>query len=69
MDKLIPDFNAKFKDMKALLQKVKIEKIKKGKTEEDINSYIDQLQNLCMNYEDWFDDKEGRNRKKKDEDI
>ena len=34
--------------------------------EEDIVNYIQKIKNLCYNYEQWFTEKKGRNRKKKD---
>ncbi len=39
------------------------ENLKKDKEpEEDIKNYLESLKNLCMNYENWFSNKKGRNR-------
>ena len=41
-----------------------VEQKDKNETSEDINIYLDNIKNLCINYEDWFLQKKGRNRKK-----
>ena len=49
------------------LNHIRNEELKKDESEEDINSYLENIKNLCLNYEEWFNNKKGRNRNKNSE--
>ena len=51
-----------FRDIINFLDYVEQKEIDKNETSEDINIYLDNIKNLCINYEDWFLQKKGRNR-------
>ena len=52
--------NEKFEDVISLIDKIeKEEEINKNG---DINQYINKLKNLCLNFENWFEKKVGRDR-------
>ena len=53
-----------FRDIINFLDYVKQKEIDNNETIEDINGYLDTIKYLCINYEDWFLQKKGRNRKK-----
>jgi len=54
--------NHKFKDVEIFFNKIIEEENKKGESPETINSYIEDIKNLILNFENWFDNKIGRNR-------
>ena len=62
---LITNVRGKFMNMWSFLDKTKEQEIKKGEANEDIDSYIEKLKYLCLNYENWFINKKGRKRDKK----
>lgn len=47
------------------LDEIKATLIKDEESEEYIKIYLEKMKHLCMNYEDWFHKKNGRNREKK----
>ena len=49
------------------LNHIRDEETKKKESENDINTYLENIKNLCLNYEDWFKNKKGRNRTKNTE--
>lgn len=51
-----------FKDAEIFLEEVK--KKQKGDTIEDIEKYMENIKELIIGFEDWFENKKGRNRKK-----
>lgn len=51
-----------FQDIEAFIYKIYEQEKKKGESEEEINEYISDIINLCINFEKWFGDKIGRNR-------
>lgn len=55
------------KNLEIFLEKIRKEEKGKGESEENINEYIYKIRDLCMRYETWFESKNGRNRKKKEE--
>ena len=63
---LINNIKQKFIGMENFLEKVKEQEIQKGEKEENINNYIQQLRNLCINYENWFNNKKSRKSGKKE---
>ena len=54
---LIKNIEGKFMNMKNFLEKVKEQEKKKDETEENINKYINNLEEMCFNYEKWFNNK------------
>ena len=46
------------------INSIREEEIKKGMSEEKVNDYTDKIKYLISNYEAWFLNKNGRNRKK-----
>jgi len=50
-----------------VLNHIRDEEEKKNESEKDINAYIEKIKNLCLNYEEWFKNKKGRNRTKNNE--
>ena len=62
---LLSEFRNK-NNLKNFLNKIKQEE-KKKEEKENIDNYILIIENLCLNYENWFLNKKGRNREKKNE--
>ena len=56
------DQKGKYKDIKNLTDDVK-KKYKDELNELELNEYIKNIENLCLNYEKWFNDKVGRTSK------
>ena len=46
------------------LNEIRENEIKNGMSEENIEEYVNKIKKLCINYENWFLNKNGRNRKK-----
>jgi hypothetical protein len=63
----IPLLNTdEFNDIDKFFEKVAFEEeIKNKESQENIDNYMIQIKELCINYENWFLDKKGRNRIKK----
>ena len=59
--------NDEFNDINKFFNEIREQEIKKEESLEDIDEYINNVKNLCLTYEDWFNDKKGRNRNKKKE--
>ena len=51
-----------FQDIEAFIYKIYDQEKKKGESEENIISYIHDIIDLCINFENWFSNKIGRNR-------
>lgn len=51
--------------LKTFLDEIKMVLIRNNENEDYIQKYLEKMENLCMNYENWFHKKNGRNRKKK----
>lgn len=62
---LLNEFRNKY--LEQFLEKIKKEEKGKNESEENIKEYIHIIRDLCMKYEKWFESKNGRNRKKKEE--
>ena len=56
-----------FNDINKFFNEIREQEINKNELLEDTDEYLNNVKNLCLNYEDWFNDKKGRNRKKKNE--
>ena len=54
-----------FNDINKFFNEIREQEIKKKEPLEDINEYLNNVKNLCLTYEDWFNEKQGRNREKK----
>lgn len=54
-----------FNDINKFFNEIREQEIKKKEPLEDINEYLNNVKNLCLTYEDWFNEKQGRNRDKK----
>ena len=52
------------KHFNEFLDDIEKEEITKGETEENIQKYKKEIGKLCLNYEKWFEKKNGRNRNK-----
>ena len=54
-------------DLDEFLKNIRDEEIKNNKdeSEEDINKYLEKMKALIIDYENWFNNKSGRNSKKK----
>ena len=50
-----------------LLVHIREDEERKNESENDINEYLEKFYNLCLNYEEWFKNKKGRNRNKNNE--
>ena len=50
-----------------VLNHIRDEEEKKNESEKDINEYLEKIKKLCLNYEEWFKNKKGRNRTKNNE--
>lgn len=55
----------KYNDIYLFFDEIIRQEIRKGETLDNINIYINNMKNLCMNYESWFLNKKGRNRTSK----
>ena len=53
--------------LEQLLENIRDEEEKKKESEIDINEYLEKIKKLCLNYEEWFKNKKGRNRNKNNE--
>ena len=54
-----------FNDINKFFNEIRAQEINKKEPLEDINEYLNNVKNLCLTYEDWFNEKQGRNREKK----
>ena len=54
-----------FNGINKFFSEIREQEIKKQESLEDIDEYLNNVKNLCLIYEDWFNDKKGRNRIKK----
>ena len=52
----------KFKDLDEFVKNIRIREKKKGEKDEVIEEYIDDVKRLVYNFENWFDNKIGRER-------
>ena len=75
-EEVIQILNSKYKDLLSefrnnnlenFLNKIKEDEKNKKEEKENIDNYILIIENLCLNYENWFLNKKGRNREKKNE--
>ena len=55
----------KFKDVEALLKKIEEDGKKNGEKDEDIEQYKKDIIDLCNDFQNWFEDKIGRDRQSK----
>ena len=53
--------------LEKFLEHIRDEEVKKNELENDINAYLENIRNLCLNYEEWFKNKKGRDRSKNNE--
>ena len=51
-------------NIKDFEDKIRQKGLENGEKKEDIDSYIQKIKDLCLNYENWFLRKKGRERKK-----
>ena len=65
----IPLLNTdEFCDIDKFFEKiVNEEENKNNESQENIDNYLSEIKKLCINYENWFIDKKGRNRRKKND--
>ena len=64
----IPLLNTdEFNDIHRFFEKIVNEEMKNNESQENIDKYINQIEELCIGYESWFLNKKGRERKKKEE--
>ena len=54
--------NKKFKDFDDFLEKIREEEEEEGNNIGDIEEYINDIKRLCLQFEEWFKQKSGRNR-------
>jgi hypothetical protein len=54
--------NKKFKDFDGFLEKIREEEEEEGNNIGDIEEYINDIKRLCLQFEEWFKQKSGRNR-------
>ena len=54
--------NQKYKNINLFFDEIFRQEINKNETKENIEIYINNIKDLCMNYESWFLSKKGRNR-------
>ena len=61
------EFFKKFREeyLEEFLEIIRNEETKNNESEENIRKYVDSIKSLCFNFENWFIEKKGRNRKKK----
>ena len=63
----IPILNTdEFNDIHRFFEKIVNEEMKNNESQENIDKYINQIEELCIGYESWFLNKKGRERKKKE---
>jgi len=55
-----------FNDINKFFNEIREQEVKKEESLEDIDEYLNNVKSLCLTYEDWFNDKKGRNRNKKE---
>ena len=60
---VIENIKEKFMNITVFIEKIKQQEEENGETDEKINKYINGLVDLCDHYEDWFNNKKGRERK------
>ena len=60
----IQNIKEKFFNMQNFLDRTKEQEKKKGESDVKIACYIKKLEDLCNNFENWFQIKKGRNRQK-----
>ena len=53
-----------FKDILNFIEEIREKEINKNEEKQNIDIYLENIKNLCINYENWFSGKKGRNRKK-----
>ena len=58
-----------FNDIHKFFEKIVNEEMKNNESQEKIDNYIKQIEELCIGYENWFFNKKGRERKKKEKKI
>ena len=60
------EFFKKFREeyLEEFLKIIRNEENKNNESEENIIKYVDSIKSLCFNFENWFIEKKGRNRKK-----
>lgn len=64
----IQSFNEfKQNHINTFLNEIYDEEKEKNENEENIQTYLDKVKSLCINYQKWFEDKKGRNRSKNNE--
>lgn len=61
---LVKHVKEKFMNIKDFEDKIRQKGLENGEKKEDIDSYIQKIKDLCLNYENWFLSKKGRERKK-----
>ena len=62
----IPLLNTdEFSDINIFFTKIANEEMKNKESQENIDYYVNQVEELCIDYENWFTNKKGRNRIKK----
>ena len=59
----INNMKEKFRNIENFFEKIKTQEIDKKEKEDFIVNYMANLKELCMNFQSWFSDKNGRNRK------
>ena len=59
----INNMKEKFTNIGEFFEKIKKQEIDKKEKEDFIVNYMANLKELCMNFQSWFSDKNGRNRK------
>ena len=53
-----------FKDILNFIEEIREKEINKNEEKQNIEIYLENIKNLCINYENWFSEKKGRNRNK-----
>ena len=64
---LFEEFRTNYLDQ--FLKHIRDEEEKKKESEKDIIEYLEKIKNLCLNYEEWYKNKKGRNRTKNNEKV
>ena len=62
---LITNVKTKFMNIDSFLDKVREQEKRAGETDKDIDLYIENLRNICLEYEKWFEKKSSRENKNK----
>ena len=66
----IPLLNTdEFNDIHKFFEKIVNEEMKNNESQENIDNYVNKIEELCIGYENWFLNKKGRERKKKEKNI